>query len=150
MNGEHVDGFLAEYERGTLPPAERLRVSLHLEHCQHCAAEYASLQQLAHLLDIEHQPSPAARSRLVAALAAAAPPSAALSAWQSWWRGFWQARPLGALSYSAGMLAVGLVVGQWLPPQSLGFTSPWLAEQSVSADRLVQLCAVPPPPENLL
>jgi hypothetical protein len=119
--------------------------------------EDKSLRELQVLLDREQEPSASARSRFMAKLqqhlnepqAVASPQPNRLVAWfQSWW----PAQPIGAVSYSAALLAVGLLAGQLLPPRSLGIgmDAAQLARQDLSGERLIQLCNVPPPPADSL
>lgn len=138
---DHAALLRVDYQRNSLSATDHAELSAHLQQCEHCQREFAAMQQMNALLDREQQPSPQARTRFLAQLqqeTAAVRPGPL--AWLQQW---WSSRPLGAFSYSAALLVAGVLSGQLLPPHSLGI-GPQMAE--VNAERLVQLCAVPPPP----
>jgi hypothetical protein len=120
--------------------------------------EDKNLRELQELLDREQQPSASARVRFLAKLqqqideqqtiVASPPPNRLITLFQSWW----PAQPIGAFSYSAALLVVGLFTGQLLPPRSfgIGMDEKQLARQELNGARSIQLCSVPPPETNVL
>jgi anti-sigma factor RsiW len=150
---ENAGLLLVDYQHNRLAPTEHAALSLHLQQCEHCRAELVTLQQLNLLLDREEQPSPLARARFTAQLqqAASRSNSASRPGFALWLQSWWSARPFGAFSYSAALLVAGILSGQSLPPHSLGIgPQPPLAERNLSSERLIQLCAVPAPPNSAL
>lgn len=141
---EQAAAALVDNRHGANSTANNATLDAHLAQCPACAADAAALQDLQQLLDRPLQPSPLARARFLAALRQAET-TAGRPGLLQWLQSLWPARPIGSFSYSAALLLAGVLGGQLLPPHSLGI-GPELAEQGLTPDRLVQLCAVPPPP----
>lgn len=159
MNCEHYQTLFFDYERDTLNAKQRQELTAHLQGCEHCSTMLASLQQVSTLLDTQHEPSPllAARFRerlqreapLIAprSVAAVSEPASAWGFVQQLWRKYWPSQPLGSFGYSLALLVIGVMGGQYLPARTFGFgADASVAEQHMSRERLIQLCAVPPQP----
>lgn len=149
---ENAGPLLVEYQRNALAATEQAALAAHLQQCAQCSRELAALQQLGSLLDREQQPSPQARARFMVQLRQETQRAdnvrPALLVWLQQW---WAARPLGAFSYSAALVVAGVLSGQMLPPHSLGIGPQQpMVESSPTPDRLIQLCAVPPAPDQVL
>jgi anti-sigma factor RsiW len=160
MNCEHYQSLFFDYERKTLAAQAERELSAHLQDCEQCAAMLANLQQVSALLDIQHAPSPQAEARFrerlqreaqVAARNSRSTRNASASLagmLQQFWRRYWPLQPIGGFCYSVALLLLGLAGGQYLPPRSFGFGADpgQFAEQNVTRERLIQLCAVQPQP----
>lgn len=117
MKCEQISELLPEYLHGNLSPGQRHNVEEHLEHCADCSEEAVIWQKLS-LLPVE-QPSPASRARFEAMLQAyqagrSNQPIAALEKRPgiSVWNVFhWLRSPLGAMAWSAALLAIGIYAG---------------------------------------
>lgn len=158
MNCEHCQTLFFDYERKTLGAEAQQQLTSHLQDCAHCQAMLADLRQMNLLLDVEHAPSPQAAARFqqqlqlekAAALSGTSKQHPAASTlWESVrqaWRRYWPSQPLAGFAYSIALLMMGFVGGQYLPARTFGFgADAGLAEQNLSRERLIQLCAVPPP-----
>jgi anti-sigma-K factor RskA len=117
MKCEQIADLLPDYLQGNLIPDELRNVEAHLQQCADCSEEVAVWKKLS-LLPIE-QPSPASRARFEAMLqayqAGRSRPSAGTSKWReraSAWNVFrWLRSPLGAVAWSAALLAIGVYAG---------------------------------------
>jgi len=117
MKCEQIAELLPDYLQGSLCSDERHRVESHLAQCADCSEEVAIWKKLS-LLPAE-QPSPASRARFEAMLQAYEAGRSSQpernSKWRqraSAWKVFhWLPSPLGAVAWSAALLAIGLYVG---------------------------------------
>jgi anti-sigma factor RsiW len=166
MSCEQAQQLLVQQQVDALSPLQHQQLTTHTTTCAACAAEAASWQQLALALQQQQQPSAAARVKFIAQLQSeltqqASPLTATApvktvkpttSAWPRFFQHLWPAQPMGAVSYSAALLTVGLLVGQLLPPRSLGvgIENNELVFGPLQQERPIQLCSMPPAPPRLL
>jgi anti-sigma-K factor RskA len=117
MKCEQISELLPDYLQGNLSPEQHHRVEEHLEHCAECSEEVVIWKKLS-LLPVE-QPSPASRVRFEAMLQAYqagrsnqfthnSERGKNSSAWNLF---HWLRSPLGAMAWSAALLAIGIFTG---------------------------------------
>jgi anti-sigma factor RsiW len=117
MKCEQISELLPEYLQGNLSPGQRHNVEEHLEHCADCSEEVVIWRKLS-LLPVE-QPSAGSRARFEAMLQAyqAGRSNQPIAAFEkrpgiSAWNVFrWLLSPLGAMAWSAALLAIGIYAG---------------------------------------
>jgi hypothetical protein len=119
MKCEHIAELLPDYLHGNLSPDQHQNVEAHLEQCADCSEEVVIWRKLS-FLPVE-QPSPASRARFEAMLHAYqagrsnqpadnSPWRKRASAWN--WNVFhWLRSPVGAMAWSAALLAIGVFAG---------------------------------------
>jgi Putative zinc-finger len=119
MKCEHIAEFLPDYLQGRLSAEQHHDVEAHLEQCADCSEEVVIWKKLS-LLPVE-QPDPASRARFEAMLQAyqagrSSQPEGGTewrkraSTWN--WNVFhWLRSPLGAMAWSAALLALGVFAG---------------------------------------
>jgi len=117
MKCEQIAELLPDYLQQTLGPDQRRRVESHLEQCADCSEEVMVWKKLS-LLPVE-QPSPTSRARFEAMLQAFQAGRSSQSASASTGREqaftgnvfHWLRSPLGAMAWSAALLAIGIYAG---------------------------------------
>jgi anti-sigma factor RsiW len=119
MKCEQIAELLPDYLQGTLRPDQQHSVESHLEQCADCSEEVAIWRKLS-LLPVD-QPSPVSRARFEAMLQAYQAGRSNQPAddpqWRkrapSWkWNVFhWLRSPVGAMAWSAALLAIGVFAG---------------------------------------
>jgi anti-sigma factor RsiW len=119
MKCEQISELLPDYLQGCLSPDQRHTVEAHLEQCSDCSEEAALWKKLS-LLPVD-QPGPECRARFEAMLQAYqagrsnqpaddAHPRKRASAW-NWNALHWLRSPVGAMAWSAALLAIGVFAG---------------------------------------
>jgi anti-sigma factor RsiW len=134
MKCEQIAELLPDYLQGRLSAEQDQNVEAHLEQCADCSEEVVIWRKLS-LLPVD-QPGPASRARFEAMLQAyqagrstqpadASHPRKPTSAWN--WNVFhWLRSPVGAIVWSAALLAIGVFTGLRLAgpkPPSPDFTA---------------------------
>jgi anti-sigma factor RsiW len=119
MKCEQISELLPDYLQGSLIPDQRHTVEAHLEQCADCSEEAALWKKLS-LLPVD-QPGPASRARFEAMLQAyqagrsnqSADDAHRIKRASTWnWSVFdWLRSPLGAMAWSAALLAIGVFAG---------------------------------------
>jgi anti-sigma factor RsiW len=119
MKCEHIAELLPDYLQGNLSPDQHQNVEAHLQQCADCSEEVLIWRKLS-LLPVD-QPGPASRARFEAMLQAYQAGRAnrpaddshsrkQASAWN--WNVFrWLRSPVGAMAWSAALLAIGVFAG---------------------------------------
>jgi anti-sigma factor RsiW len=119
MKCEHIAELLPDYLQGNLSPDQHQNVEAHLEQCADCSEEVVIWTKLS-LLPVD-QPDPASRARFEAMLQAYqagrsnqpaddAHRRKRTSAWN--WNVFhWLRSPVGAVAWTAALLAIGVFAG---------------------------------------
>ena len=119
MKCEHIAELLPDYLQGNLSPDQHQNVEAHLEQCADCSEEVVIWTRLS-LLPVD-QPGPASRARFEAMLQAYQAGRSnqpvddshwrkRASAWN--WNVFhWLRSPVGAMAWSAVLLAIGVFAG---------------------------------------
>jgi hypothetical protein len=119
MKCEHIAELLPDYLQGSLSPEQHHNVEAHLEQCADCSEEVVIWEKLS-VLPVD-QPGPASRARFEAMLQAYQAGRSnqpvddshwrkRASAWN--WNVFhWLRSPLGAMAWSAALLAIGVFAG---------------------------------------
>jgi len=119
MKCEHIAELLPDYLQGNLSPDQHQSVEAHLERCADCSEEVIIWRKLS-LLPLD-QPGPASRARFEAMLQAyqvgrsnqPADDSRSRKRGSAWnWNVFhWLRSPVGAMAWSAALLAIGVFAG---------------------------------------
>lgn len=134
--------------------AQHDEVATHLQHCAACSNTYAKLLELHAMLDVPELPSPEFASRFQQNLARELQNRRVTGHKEKQsvrlFHALWPARPAWAFAYSVLLLSCGLVSGQLLPPETLGFRESGgtaLASEGVaiSPEQLVRMCSVQNP-----
>jgi hypothetical protein len=137
MKCEHIAELLPDYLQGRLSAEQHHNVEVHLQQCADCSEEVVIWRKLS-LLPVE-QPGPASRARFEAMLQAYQAGRSRASAW-SWNVFHWLRSPLGAVAWSAALLAIGVFAGLRLAgpkPPSLDLAA--LQSELASMKQLVVL-----------
>jgi anti-sigma factor RsiW len=95
----HVEAQVLEFHFAELPDAERAVVEAHLRECPACVSAFLEVKRHVELAEGTPRPSPAARARLRAAVAAAVLPP----------RARWERPVAFALAAAAALLAASMV-----------------------------------------
>jgi anti-sigma factor RsiW len=119
MKCEHIAELLPDYLQGNLGPDQHQNVEAHLEQCADCSEEVVIWGKLS-LLPVD-QPGPASRARFEAMLQAYQAGRSNQPADDSHWRKrasawnwnvfHWLRSPVGAMAWSAALLAIGVFAG---------------------------------------
>jgi Putative zinc-finger/HEAT repeats len=117
MNCEHIAELLPDYLQGHLSPEQHHEVEAHLQQCADCSEEVVIWRKLS-LLPVD-QPGSASRARFEAMLQAYQAGRSNRPADDSQWRKHasvwnvfhWVRSPLGAMAWSAALLAIGVFAG---------------------------------------
>jgi len=119
MKCEQIAELLPDYLQGSLSPGQCHTVEAHLEQCADCSEEAALWKKLS-LLPVD-QPGPESRARFEAMLQAYQASHSNQPADDSHWRKrasvwnwnvfHWLRSPVGAIAWSAALLAIGVFTG---------------------------------------
>jgi anti-sigma-K factor RskA len=119
MKCEHIAELLLDYLQGNLSPDQHKNVEAHLEQCADCSEEVVIWKKLS-LLPVD-QPGPESRARFEAMLQAyqagrsnqPADDSHRSKPASAWNRNVfhWLRSPVGAIAWSAALLAIGVFAG---------------------------------------
>ncbi len=119
MKCEHIAELLPDYLQGSLSPEQHHNVEAHLEQCADCSEEVVIWGKLS-LLPVD-QPGPASRARFEAMLRAYQAGRSNQPVDDSHWRKrasvwnwnvfHWLRSPVGAMAWSAALLAIGVFAG---------------------------------------
>ena len=119
MKCEQIAELLPDYIQASLRPDQQHIVEAHLEHCADCSEEVLLWQKLS-LLPVD-QPGPESRARFEAILQAYQAGRSNQPADDAHWRKRtpvwnwdvfqWRRFPLGAMAWSAALLAIGVFAG---------------------------------------
>jgi anti-sigma-K factor RskA len=153
VNCEQMDRLLPDYLQGALSSAQAAEVEQHCEHCANCAQDIVIWKQLAMLP--EEKPSAESRQRFEAMLHAYsataseiapahsnARPSRPVATKPSWNFLEWLRSPMGAVSWSAALLIIGLFVGTQIGNRTTPAHSDEIASLHAEVTSMRQLVAL--------
>lgn len=121
MNCNKADKLMMDSLMGDLGVEDRRSLDEHLESCERCAREAASIETLWHDLgDLDAAPVEVPsdkltrRFRLTLADFEATLSETSRPGFSEWWQGLWSARPAWQAALAAAMLLLGVVLGAGL------------------------------------